>query len=136
MTLTFSQGHPRSYNFEGLLTGYLLANFHNSAVNSVQVIANVKVCHGRTDGRTDGQTDDGGSLHRLTLFTHVSQKQATSKRNNHQPFLKKENGCSSCGIKRVMHTKRKTLPSVCSLGLIEFDLKCTIRTKSHQHNHQ
>ena len=28
----------------------------------------------RSDGRSDGRTDAGGSLHRLTLFTHVSQK--------------------------------------------------------------
>ena len=35
VTLTEGQGHPRSYHFEGLPTGYLLANFHKSAVNSV-----------------------------------------------------------------------------------------------------
>ena len=59
VTLTVGQGHSRSYNFEGLPTGYPLANFHNSAVNSVQVIANVKVYHGQTDGQTDRWTDDG-----------------------------------------------------------------------------
>ena len=32
------------------------------------------VTDGRTDGPSDGRTDAGGSLHRLTLFTHVSQK--------------------------------------------------------------
>ena len=37
-----------------------------TAINSVRDIANVKVCYGRTD--------EGGSLHRLALFTHVSQK--------------------------------------------------------------
>ena len=35
VTLTEGQGHPRSYHFEGLPTGYHLANFHNSVVNSV-----------------------------------------------------------------------------------------------------
>ena len=70
MTLTEGQGHPRSYHFEGLPTGYPLANFHNSAVNSVRDIAHVKVCH----GRMDRWTDDGGSFLRLTLFTHMSQK--------------------------------------------------------------
>ena len=46
-------GHPRSHHFEGLPTGHPLANFHNSAVNSVRAIANVKVCHGRMDRRTE-----------------------------------------------------------------------------------
>ena len=45
------QGHPRSNYFEGLRKGYPLVNFHNSAVNSVRDIANVTVCHGRTDRR-------------------------------------------------------------------------------------
>ena len=72
--MTEGLGHPRSYHFEGLPTGYPLAYCHNSAVNSVRDIANVKDCHGRMDGRTDRQTDDEESLHRLTLFTHVSQK--------------------------------------------------------------
>ena len=56
VSFTFCQGHPMSHPFEDLPTGYPLADFHNSAVNSVRVIANVKVCHGRTwtDGLTDG----------------------------------------------------------------------------------
>ena len=70
VTLTFGQGQPMAYHFKGLLTNYLWAKFHNSAVNSVRDIVHVKVC----DGRTVGRTDAGGSLHRLTLFTHVSQK--------------------------------------------------------------
>ena len=53
------RSRPRSYNFKGLFTGYPLANFHNSAINSVQDIANVKVCHRQrqTERQTDGQTD-------------------------------------------------------------------------------
>ena len=84
MTLTEGQGHPRSYHFEGPPTGYPLAKFHNSAVNSVRVIANLKVCHTHTPThtQTDRRTDAGGSLHRLTLFTHVSQKSENIHFNN------------------------------------------------------
>ena len=38
VNLTFSQGQPMAYNFQGLLTIYLWATFHNSAVNSVRDI--------------------------------------------------------------------------------------------------
>ena len=65
--MTLSQGHPSLYHFEGLPTGYPLPNFHNSAVNSVRVIANVKVCHGRTDGRPDVQTTEGHYIDSLCL---------------------------------------------------------------------
>ena len=55
VTLIKGEGHPMSYHFEGLSTGYLLDNFHNSAVNSVWDIANINVCHGRPDEQTDRQ---------------------------------------------------------------------------------
>ena len=85
VTLTEGQCHPRSYYFEGLPTGYPLANFHNSAINSVRDIANVKVCHRQTDRLTDGRTDAGGSLHRLTLFTQVSQQSCFLHKKSHYP---------------------------------------------------
>ena len=72
--VTLTEGHPRSYHFKGLPIGYPLANFHNSAINSVRDIANVKVCHIHTHTHTHTRKDAIGSLHRLTLFTHVSQK--------------------------------------------------------------
>ena len=35
VTLTFGQGHPMVYYFEGLSLSYFLATFHNSSVNGV-----------------------------------------------------------------------------------------------------
>ena len=47
---------------------------------------------GRTDGRSDGRTPDaGGSIHRLTLLTHVSRKIA-------QPL--------NCMIRLLTHSSR------------------------------
>ena len=37
VSLTKGQGHPRSYYFEGLPTGYLLAKFHNSTSTTNKV---------------------------------------------------------------------------------------------------
>ena len=34
VTLTLCQGHPMSHHFKGLRTGYPLAKFHNSTINS------------------------------------------------------------------------------------------------------
>ena len=53
VTLTEGQDHPRSYHFEGLPTGYTLANFITLLQNSIRDIVNVKACHRQTDGRTD-----------------------------------------------------------------------------------
>ena len=64
-TVTLTEGHPRSYHFEGLPTGAPLANFHNFVENSVRDIANVKVCH----RRMDGQTTEGHYIDSLCLHT-------------------------------------------------------------------
>ena len=68
-------------------TGYPLTNFHNSAVNSVRDLSNAKICHRQTDRQTDGRTDTGGSLHRLTLFTHVSLQSCFLHKKSHKPSL-------------------------------------------------
>ena len=66
-----------SYYFEGLPTGYLLANFQKSAVNSFWAIVNVKVCQRQTDGwmdrQTDGQTPEGHYIDSLCLHTWANK---------------------------------------------------------------
>ena len=69
VTLNEGKGHPRLHHFEGVPTGCPLASYHDFALNSVRVFANVKVCHGRTDGRTDGQTTEGHYIDSLCLHT-------------------------------------------------------------------
>ena len=55
--LDWSSSHPRSRNFKDLPTGHLWVMSHNSTVNSVWDIVNVKVCHTQTDNQIDRQTD-------------------------------------------------------------------------------